>query len=542
MVGVPLPHVDAGPVGPRRTSSARKASTKAGGATLIGADAVPGFPLYPVPLGRTAPASGPVIVWLNGAHGGGQDDDGCTRAATDPGFTGARRRKDRALPEWPACSVHDQALPVLLFHFVPAEVETRPLGEPGSPAYVWASSRPNAGRWAQRARISWFTRRLSTEYRAQDRRYRFGTADSGGHASRCIRPPYLASATSRRSRNFVMTVNAAPAVRGYRCWVPYHGNPCPPRVCTTPARWCSFLPHGPGFRSGEHHRDRSMWCGSFRGWPDGGATRFVHPRRGTPAERRSRGRRPCAQVSGRRSQTSEKASPCSRVTTPHGQPSVIRRQSHVTTHGPAVRPHPGQRMVSAVHTPGAGRPWRRKRPVYRTCQGSTGGVTGTAPGGLAAARVVNSAIRSGSRDSPASVGGTDTPSAVLGATPYRGAAAAVGGLRAAYQGRRARPTAARRAAAGGLTLPASRWWTVVRRMRWSRRSRSLADNRAVPPRRAGSRAVRRPRTAVAASASAGEGRHSPTARSCRARPVSRDRARVNSRPGPPGPEASTDRW
>ncbi|MBM7167487.1 hypothetical protein JQK87_03465 [Streptomyces sp. G44] len=60
--------------------------------------------------------------------------------------------------------------------------------------------------------------------------------------------------------------------------------------------------------------------------------------------------------SGKRSQTSEKARPCSWVTAPHGQPSEIRRQSQVTVHGPALPPHAGQPMVSAVHTPKAGLP------------------------------------------------------------------------------------------------------------------------------------------------------------------------------------------
>lgn len=60
--------------------------------------------------------------------------------------------------------------------------------------------------------------------------------------------------------------------------------------------------------------------------------------------------------SGSRSQTSEKARPCSLVTTPHGQPSEIRRQSQVTVHGPVLPPHAGQPTVSAVHTPGAGLP------------------------------------------------------------------------------------------------------------------------------------------------------------------------------------------
>lgn len=89
---------------------------------------------------------------------------------------------------------------------------------------------------------------------------------------------------------------------------------------------------------------------------------------------------------------------------------------------------------------------------------------GTAPGAFVAARAVNSAARPGSRASPASVGGA-ARSVVSGTMPYLGDAAARGGFGAACQGSRARATAARRAAAGGLTAPASRWWTVVRRMR-----------------------------------------------------------------------------
>ncbi|ATW52295.1 hypothetical protein CGZ69_35645 [Streptomyces peucetius subsp. caesius ATCC 27952] len=41
---------------------------------------------------------------------------------------------------------------------------------------------------------------------------------------------------------------------------------------------------------------------------------------------------------------------------PHGQPSVIRRQSLATVHGPSALAHPGQWTVSAIHTSGAGLP------------------------------------------------------------------------------------------------------------------------------------------------------------------------------------------
>jgi len=54
------------------------------------------------------------------------------------------------------------------------------------------------------------------------------------------------------------------------------------------------------------------------------------------------------------------------------------------------------------------------------------------------------------------IGGTAKPSAVPAGVPYLGAAAAAGGFGVAYQGRKARATAAKRAAAGGLTVPASR--------------------------------------------------------------------------------------
>lgn len=103
-----------------------------------------------------------------------------------------------------------------------------------------------------------------------------------------------------------------------------------------------------------------------------------------------------------------------------------------------------------------------------------------------------------------------------------------GGFGWACQGRRARATAAKRAAAGGLTAPASRWCRVVRRIRWRRRSRATANRLSVGACRAGRGAVRRARTAVAASVSGAVGRHRPPARRCRARSASRVRARVIS--------------
>ncbi|WP_420082234.1 hypothetical protein ACN6AT_35230 [Streptomyces sp. JL4002] len=60
--------------------------------------------------------------------------------------------------------------------------------------------------------------------------------------------------------------------------------------------------------------------------------------------------------SATRSHTAEKARPCSWVTTPHGQPRAITRQSEVTVHGQVLPPQAGQPKVSAVHTPGAGLP------------------------------------------------------------------------------------------------------------------------------------------------------------------------------------------
>ena len=50
--------------------------------------------------------------------------------------------------------------------------------------------------------------------------------------------------------------------------------------------------------------------------------------------------------------------------------------------------------------------------MYRACQGSTGGVSGTVPGALVATRAVNSEVSSGNRASPASVGGTAQAGAI----------------------------------------------------------------------------------------------------------------------------------